>query len=130
MSPREIHTRDEKVSLLEAAFRHINNGLWEAGDADRFGWMADELKQIEREFETVSFEELRQRLRYLYKRIAIAKVLRHRRGNDSGRAAALNPSAAGDEVPRDKESQMSIFLTVKDVKSVPEGQHNAVIRAI
>ena len=131
---------EEKVQLLRTAYRHLSVDLgWEEGDGGRFPWVHAELNEIERELSSLAYEELRKRLRALYKRIAAAKGRRgYRQRRDShtntGRASARKQSEAGGkaeaEAPPVKGADVPINLTVKDFSPIGEGQHRAAIRSV
>jgi hypothetical protein len=120
---------DKKAAILRWVYRYLeSSGDWQLPST------VDRLDRISASADQVNFVALRAQLKLFFKSIAAAKGRRYsvqaNEATNSGPAAALNPSAAGVQVPRGKESAMSILLTVKDIKPVPEGQHNAIIRAI
>ena len=61
----------EKAELIRRAYRELAK-LWE-GRADNFPWLSIELERIEQEADELSYDELRDRLRQVYRQFKRAK---------------------------------------------------------
>lgn len=115
---------DDKTQILRRALRHLSKDVWSEGDHSRFPWVDDEIKQIEQEFPDLSYDELVQRLRYLYKRLAYAKGLRSRPPRWSATRAVSGDrqdslQKGGDNMP--------VELEVPDETPIKPGSYRAKI---
>jgi len=125
LNPR-LAELDRKAALLRLVARYLNSS-----EDYRLSSIDEAWEELARDANSLNLVDLRSRVRRLFKEIAALKGRRHAtQGDDFGRAAAPNPIAAGEQVPREKEGKMPITLQVKDVQTVPEGQHEAVVRRI
>ncbi len=127
---------DAKVLLLQAAFRYLSRDLWEEGDGERFPWVWREMDQLERDFDTLTYEGVRQRLKFLYKRIAAVKGQRgHRTAQKAPPVGAANTGENSDaNAPANANTQgvnqMPIYVDVPKEVLVSRGEHPAKIVAI
>lgn len=58
----------QKLKLLQASMDHIAT-LWVPNGHRRFTWVLPSFCQIERDFDHLSFKELRKRLQTIYRRL-------------------------------------------------------------
>jgi len=65
---------EEKLVLLRTGIAHVAR-LWEEGGHQKWSWIMPRFTRIENEFDALSVEELRQRLRTIYKRLVQEKSL-------------------------------------------------------
>lgn len=116
---------DKKVAMLRLTYRKLDrSGYWHLPGA------VDRLDRIIGTSDAISFEAFRAQLRLWFKGLAVTKGRRHSQTQtDSARATGLKANVAGDQAPRQGDP-MSLLLTVKDVKPISEGTHNAVITKV
>jgi hypothetical protein len=69
MFRNEADMRQEKLDLLQTSMNHIAS-LWEADGHAKWEWVMPSFASLEKEFDDLSLQELRHRLRSIYRRLA------------------------------------------------------------